>query len=342
MMWIIGLCGGSAGGFDLQSSLLATPFSRFDSLTLNGDFAVGATSLSASGSGSITISGIPAGATIEKAYLFYSFQDNGGSVSGSFNGNPISGIFLGSDCTSCWGTSSTSLYWADVSLYVSGNGTYNLSGFDPLECPSGSHGVEGAALVVIYSEPSEPTRHISIYSGVWETSCSGASYSWTHDGFVATNPVNSAKYAVVIGNGQDFGESSTENISVNSNIITTDIDGNTPPAGPCSNGSLFDLFTGDATSYMTGGDMSVSFSVYNGPQDASEPSWDCFHPILSVFSITVEPTDIDENRTANGPKEYRIYTVDGRLIYTGKSIPTLPKGIYFYTDGKRRGKIIVN
>jgi len=150
---------------------MATPLTQFYREAINGDFVAPATSLW-NGSGSITVSGIPAGATVLAAYLLYAYQDNGGGHTGNFNGNPISGTSLGSDCTSCWGTSSTSLYYADVTPYVTGNGTYSLSGFDALACSSGDHGAEGATLVVIYCDPSEPKRAVTIYTGVGETECS--------------------------------------------------------------------------------------------------------------------------------------------------------------------------
>ncbi len=326
-----------------------TPFTQFYREVINGDFVASATSLW-NGSGSITVSGIPAGATVLSAYLFYSYQDNGGGHTGNFNGNPISGTFLGSDCTSCWGTSSTSLYYADVTPYVTGNGTYSLSGFDALACASGDHGAEGATLVVIYCDPSEPKRAITIYTGVWETYCSGWSYNWDHTGFTATSPVTSAKYSVSIGNGQNFGESSTEYVRINGNTVATDVDGSVPPSGgPCGNGSLWDHFQGDATAFIPSSATSVNFRVDNNAAS------DCWHPVLSVLSLTVtdsitqtcsagydDPVMIRENRIIPRSNAiYSVYTPSGVLIYRGKGTYTLKPGIYFVVAEGRSRKVIV-
>ncbi|MEO0202983.1 MAG: hypothetical protein ABIL37_04590, partial [candidate division WOR-3 bacterium] len=110
-----------------DNSIFATPFTQFYRVVLKGNFVVGATSLATTGSGSITISGIPANSSIVKAFLFWAEQDANYASNGTFNGNPISGIFLGEDCSSCWFTPRTALFYRDVTSYVTGNGTYNLT-----------------------------------------------------------------------------------------------------------------------------------------------------------------------------------------------------------------------
>ncbi len=340
--------GSAKFGFSVRDGLTATPLTSFYQEVIRGDFVAGATALW-NGSGSITISGIPAGATVLGAYLFFTYQDNGGGHSGFFNGTPITGTFLGSDCSSCWTTTSTTLYYADVTTLVSGNGTYTLSGFDPLGC-GGDHGTQGATLVVIYCGRSEPVRSVSIHTGVWETYCSGWSYSWTHSGFTGTSPITSARYSISIGNGQVFG-SGSEYVMVNGNTVSSAVDGAVPPTGgSCGNGSLWDHFYGDATAFIPGGATSVTFSVNNSAAS------DCWHPVLSVLSLTVtdsiteicvsgydDPVIVEENGTVI-PREgvsFSVYDASGRLIHRGEAPYRLPKGIYFVVSGDWSRRIIV-
>ncbi len=266
-----------------NASILYTPFTEFYRVALRGNFVTGATSLATSGVGSITISGIPPGSNIVKAYLFWVEEDMDNASSGNFNGNPITGIKIAEDCSSCWGTYRNALFYADVTAYVLGNGTYSLSSFNPLTCPTGDDGIEGATLVVVWCNNSQPVRTITIYTGDIETPasvCTYSSYSWTHTNFTASNPVLDASYSISLGNGQNFSELPQEYVYLNGYLITSSINGNTGPNGPCSNGSLWDEFKGIATSWILPNSTSAVFSVDN------VAAWDCWHPVVSVLSVT--------------------------------------------------------
>ncbi len=200
------------------------------------------------------------------------------SYSGNFNGNPITGIKIAEDCSSCWGTPRNALFYSDVTAYVLGNGTYNLSSFNPLACAHGDDGIEGATLVIVWCNNSQPVRTITIYTGDVETSCTSNSYSWTHTNFTASNSVLDASYSISLGNGQNFSESPLEYVYLNGYLITTSINGNTGPNGPCY-GSLWDEFKGIATSWILPNSTSAVFSVNN-------TEGDCWHPVVSVLSVT--------------------------------------------------------
>lgn len=346
---------------DDNNSILYTPFTQFYREVLKGNFVIGATSLASTGSGSITISGIPAGSTIVKAFLFWAEEDANNASSGNFNGHPITGIKIAEDCTSCWGTPRNALFYRDVTSYVSGNGTYSLTSFPPLACAFGADGLEGVTLIVIYCNPSEIKRTITIYTGDYEQpACNGPSFSWTHTNFTATNPVVDAKYSISIGNGQNFGESSAEYVYLNSNLITSDVDGLTGPNGPCSNGSLWDAFTGSATSWIPANATSATFSINNAAGS------DCWHPVLSVLSVSsvdnetyscVTPVDIEEKLKEPQIKVYnniveissnydfKIYSLNGRIIGYYKSgfyKTKLNKGVYIMIYENKTKKFIVD
>lgn len=365
---IISQIGSVAGNFCSGSSshnkTLYTPFTQFYRVALRGNFVHGSVSLSSnSGNGNITISGIPSGANIVKAFLFWVDEDNDNVSGGNFNGNPISGIKIAEDCTSCWGTIRNALFYRDVTAFVTGNGTYSLSGFPPLACAFGDDGSEGATLVVIWCHNSESFRTITIYTGDVETPasiCTYSSYSWTHTGFTASNPVLDAKYLVLVGNGQNFGESPNEYIYLNGNMITSVINGTTVPGfGPCSNGSLWDAFSGSATAWIAGNSTSATFSVNN------VSAMDCWHPVVSVLSVTssdpisyvcTTPVGVNESENVimikefdkylyiNSKVPFKIFDVNGQLVKRfkeGEYKLLLRRGVYFIKYEGNVEKIVV-
>ena len=347
---VLAICNAGSYGFNLQSggfySPMATPFFQLYREVVNGDFVASGCALSSGGSCSITISGIPAGASVVKAYLFWAVQSPSSSWSGNFNGSPISGTLAGTDCSSCWSGNPTGVFYADVTPYVPGNGTYNLSGFGSITC--GGPGPEGAVLVVVYCLPTESKKTITIYTGAWEWYCSG-NYTWTHSGFNATNPVNSAKYMVAFGNGQNFSESATEYVYLNGNLITNEIDGLTGPgSGPCGNGSLWDVFVGSATTWIPGGATSADFSFNNAA------GFDCWHITVSALSVTStdsltyactagydDPVYVKENGEVYSDRYIEIYDVRGNKVYSGEGFGRLPRGVYFIRHNKGVRRIIV-
>ncbi len=105
------------------------------------------------------ISGIPACAVIEKAYLWAEGSGNGMAQTATVNGPlgsanyPMAIVGQGPD--KCWGYSGSYTYRADVTASVNGNGTYNISGIltNP---PTSGNDMDGATLVVIWSQASAP------------------------------------------------------------------------------------------------------------------------------------------------------------------------------------------
>ncbi|NOT37156.1 MAG: hypothetical protein HOP11_07240 [Saprospiraceae bacterium] len=114
-----------------------------------------------------TVSGIPAGAIIETAYLYSGTSGNGIAVtanitnpSASTTGFPMAVIGSGSD--KCWGYAGSFSYRATVTSIISGNGNYTISGL-PV---GGTNDTDGATLLIIYSVASATfTGCISIDDG---------------------------------------------------------------------------------------------------------------------------------------------------------------------------------
>lgn len=127
-----------------------------------GGYVAAGAGLRNQGSGNITISGIPAGAAVASAYLFWANinpTDPGEAM--AINGNNVTGSTDGTDVSPCWGNGNIYTHSANVTPFVTGNGTYTLSGYqtgttgggDPW-ASSTAPMMEGASLVVFYEGSS--------------------------------------------------------------------------------------------------------------------------------------------------------------------------------------------
>jgi gliding motility-associated-like protein len=104
------------------------------------------------------ISGIPACAVIEQAYLWAEGSGNGMAQTATIT-NPASTTqafpmtLVGSGPDKCWGYAGSHTYRANVTSIISGNGNYIISGIltNP---PTAGNDMDGATLMIIYSDPT--------------------------------------------------------------------------------------------------------------------------------------------------------------------------------------------
>ena len=119
------------------------------------------------GSGNVTVGGIPAGAVVQKAFLYWNIlneTDPLGAI--AVNQTRFAGTMIGRDESPCWPTPWSWAYRADVTSRVKGNGVYTISGY-----PTGSTTgrdpwvgdparaapmMEGASLIVFYGKKAPP------------------------------------------------------------------------------------------------------------------------------------------------------------------------------------------
>ncbi len=158
------------------------------------DFVANGVALRNRAQGVIHLRGIPEGAKVINAYVWWGIQTNNavGSPPGSsiyFNGNKIFGAKTCSTLDPCWGNTSFSAYRGRVTNFVPAtepNGDYlvtirnpaavNTTGDDPWPTPVEKRKFEGATMVVVYSYDGLPNRWVSLYDiGV----CSMFSGSYT-------------------------------------------------------------------------------------------------------------------------------------------------------------------
>ena len=111
----------------------------------------------------ITLAGVTGPVT--KAYLYWDGININGTI--AINGNSVTGTSLGDTSTNCWGAGTSSAYVADVTAYVTGDGTYSLT---ELVQPS-AFGANGASLVVLFDGGNPANnRDLIFYEGDDSTS----------------------------------------------------------------------------------------------------------------------------------------------------------------------------
>ncbi|MEI8135724.1 MAG: gliding motility-associated C-terminal domain-containing protein [Bacteroidota bacterium] len=105
------------------------------------------------------IAGIPAGAIIQKAFLYLGASGNLGTFTSSIT-NPLAAnanftmTQIGQHTDKCWGYGGTFNYRADVTSIIAGNGNYSISGI-PVMPQVPSKDADGATLFIIYKDPSQ-------------------------------------------------------------------------------------------------------------------------------------------------------------------------------------------
>ncbi len=245
------------------------PLSSLAAFTVRGGYVAAGIGMRNRGDGTITLAGIPAGAHVSAAYLFWDvLADTAGPdfALGTFAGQPIDGTFIGSGGNPCWGNAANFAYRADVTSLVTGNGDYALAGFashltdgqDPWNQYDNTPPLmEGASLVAIYEDASAPATQVLLYDGA-----AGDAYttlSQTFSGFTAVAPVQ-AQTTFIVGDGQ----------AVAQNPPTFDgaplpgavLDGSDSQAGPAySQNDLWDTRTVDVSSLLTPGATSAVATI---------------------------------------------------------------------------------
>ena len=215
----------------------------------------------------ILISGIPACATIVKAFLYCDASGNGIPITATVT-NPGGGssnfpmTIIGQDVDKCWsglGYAATYSYRADVTAIVTTNGTYQVAGL-PVNPPTpGPNDVDGATLFIIYSDPSQTYTgaivladgaHVSIGTSVSDlvTGFNTCAASAASSAFILIADLQGISNTSLVLNGTAATESSTNDAWWN--FIST-------------------------PSSVTAGQTTSSFSASN--------AGDCFNVVLAGF-----------------------------------------------------------
>jgi uncharacterized repeat protein (TIGR01451 family) len=220
-------------------------------------------------SASATLSGIPAGATITAAYLYWA---GSGDLDASirFNGTNIT---ADRTATSPFvnGTTNFSFFGAfkDVTTRVTGNGTYTISQLavdnDVPYC--GSQAVMGGwSMVVVYESASLPVKRVQVHDGL--RAFRAATETVTLSGFLgATTPLARLTYLAWDGDPDLTGD---EEVRFNGFALTDGLN----PAGNGMNSTVnsqartnvygLDLDSYDVSSRLSAGARTASLEVETG------------------------------------------------------------------------------
>jgi lysophospholipase L1-like esterase len=237
--------------------------------TLHGGYTAAGIGMRNLGYGTISITGVPSGATVKSATLLWDILAVSADptfAQGTFDGTAITGTAWASGASPCWpNTSSNFSYEADVTSLVTGNGAYNLAAFatgesdgaDPWNVGSTPPNLEGASLVVVYQLASMPLVTVQIDEGASETD-SGNSATATLSGFVAgSSPSVTTTY--IVADGQ-YGDSAAT--FDGSTLPGVTFPGADPQAVPnYSLGNLWDTTNADVSSLVSPGDTSAALTV---------------------------------------------------------------------------------
>jgi uncharacterized repeat protein (TIGR01451 family) len=216
--------------------------------------------------GAITIAGIPAGATVGRAVLVWGILYDGAVPSDgiTFEGHPVS-----ADVSSqvsgnlCWSDTATVGYAADVTQFVTGNGTFDIT--DPprgITRPDDSpDGVlpytDGATLVVFYNGGGANNQVLSDFSYDTNTDGDGA----INRSFTGVNSVGGAASLTLAGpDGQDAPETFTLS-GAGDQVLDSPFDGSDHQDGPSFGiGNLWDTDVFDVSSILPAGQGTLDLS----------------------------------------------------------------------------------
>jgi hypothetical protein len=300
---------------------------------VTGDYVVGGVGLRGLGNatgfatGTINVpdnmqpnaAGVPAGADIIAAYLYWETVEKSQSAQagkqGFFNNYPIVGARLGNDnapvswssggCSgSSNGTTTMRVYVADVRPYLpldaNGNiqtpnavtpGSYMVKLADSGSNGGGTPLTLGATLVLIYrvQSPLQPLRSVVLYDGVLSPSNAGSTMTLPIQGFYQpgsdTGAAPLARITHIVGNGQ---LNKFESVSLNGANLPSVYGNSVPPFPGRYNGSWDNpTWVLDSLSAVTSSDTQTTVVV------PSSSNSGCVNWGAVIFSTTVKDTDHD-------------------------------------------------
>jgi uncharacterized repeat protein (TIGR01451 family) len=220
--------------------------------------------------GSIAISGIPPGATVGRAVLIWGILYDGSLPPNTitFDGHPVTAdVTSNVSGTLCWGDTATVGYAADVTGYVTGNGTFEVT-----EPPNGEVRVDespygtlpytdGATLVVFYNGGGADNQVLSDFSYNTNTdTTTGESITRT---FSNINSVGGASSLTLAGpDGQNNGGKIFEFFGADEQTVIDPFVGSAPQDGPSFPiGNLWDTESFDVGALLPTGQQTFTFNT---------------------------------------------------------------------------------
>ncbi len=294
---------------------------------------------------SATLNGIPAGATVERAFLYWAGSGATPDYTVTFNGLSVAADDEYAE--NFLGTFDFFAGTADVTSQVTGNGSYT---FTDLTVDNGApfcavSGVLAAwALVVIYSDPAEPFRTLNMFEGL--EFFRGSSLTLNPTNFVIPSSNIDGRLGILSWDGDEGNSAPLNGVSESlifdgQNSAPVELIDSLNPTNNQFNSTInssgssdvfgVDLDIYDLSPYLTAGDVTASTS-YSSGQDLVLLS-------LEIISVTNTPaTDLALNKKAAGgfPRGSSgdfIFAIDnlGPLTHNDvvTIVDTLPTGLTF-------------
>jgi hypothetical protein len=226
------------------------------------------------GTGTINVSGVSG--PVFHAFLYWNGPTNStdpnSNATVTFNGQSVTGTNIGTASDNCWGFTNSQSYRADVTSFVTGNGSYSLSNFvkPDANSPNGTLAdINGVALIVFYNDANSANdRNVVIWNGNdsnvafgtdpqgWDETITGVPYPGS----------GSASLDFVVSDGQSFADDALVLNGLTLAPAGSVFDGNSTPAGPFEanggnlagvTGSLWDVKSFDITSFLSQGSNNL-------------------------------------------------------------------------------------
>lgn len=265
----------------------------FFSAALTGDYVTAGanTRTAAMGGGPVSLTmATPIGSTYVASFLVWNYL---GDVAGydpleasiMVGATPVVGTGFAMGTELCWGMTSSNSYFADVTSLVSSDGVYTITGVsDKLNSAGGTSLAEGVSLLSVFTNPSIGLRNIDVYFGnVGEAggvAAGGMAFSMPYLGGDAHFFLNGM-------DGQDFGDDFFIN-----GFLASGFPGTFAPGDAWSGmlgvgdigsgGTGYDHAEGDASVFMTPGDLGLGFAT-----DGS--AGDCIGHSFGAISFAAVP-----------------------------------------------------
>jgi hypothetical protein len=245
----------------------------YDTTIFDTNYVTGAIGMRDVGAGNLSISGIPAGATVTQSNLYWHGPTNSTdpTVNATVNvaGTSVTGTNIGFASDNFWSSLNSQAYQANVANIINGNGTYALSNFQKSNAQ-----INGAADFTFYNSGLATGRQdVILYHG--NDSNFASAYDPAGWNFTASNinyTSGSAYLTLYVSDGQNFGPFDDGTLTINGQTLATGgIFQGTAPAAPgagVSNGDLTDIVTFNISSFLTPGTNNLNVQLGAGTDDA--------------------------------------------------------------------------
>ncbi len=238
--------------------------------------------------GAIAINGIPAGATVGRAVLVWGILYNGDVPADAitFQGHKVrADVAANVSGNLCWDDDNTIGYAADVTPYVTGNGTYDVT--DPVrgatQIDDEPHGTrpytDGATLVVFYVGGGAQNQVLSDFTYDTDTDADAG----IHRSFGGINSVGGAASLILAGPDGQSNAGETFTLTGSDTLTLNDtFDGSDPQDGPAFEiGSLWDTDRHDVSAILPAGQETLAIDHLSGG--------DCIGVGATVLQVSQKP-----------------------------------------------------